>query len=64
MSIASSTASMTWFEFVAQMGEIEGVVPFQHVAQRHDLVAPGIAAGRREKTGREAEGAGRECLFE
>ena len=49
---------------VADMGEIGGVVALQDLAQRDDFVALGIAAGRREQPGREAERAGREPLVE
>ena len=34
--------------FIAQVGEIGGIVALQHIAQCHHLGAVGIAAGRRE----------------
>ncbi len=64
MSIASSTASTTLFELVAQMGEITGVVALRHRTQCDDLVALGIAAGRREQPGREAQRARVQPVFE
>ena len=50
--------------FVADMGEIGGVVALDDLAQRDDLGALGIAAGRREQPGREPERPRREPLVE
>ena len=50
--------------FVAQMREVAGIVPLDHVAERDHLVGLRVGARRGEQAGREPERAGRERLLE
>ena len=49
---------------VAQMGEIAGIVPLEHMAERDHLGGLRVGAGRREQARRHAERAGIERVFQ
>ena len=63
-AIASSTASRTLFELVAQVREVAGVVPLEHMAERDHLGRLRIGARRGEQPGRQAERTGGEPLLQ
>ena len=50
--------------FVAQVGEVAGVVALEHVAERFHLVRLGVGAGRREQARRHAERAGAQAVLQ
>ena len=50
--------------FIAQMGEIAGVVALEHVAERDHFVGRRVGAGRREQARRHPERAGLERVFQ
>ena len=54
MSIASCHRVEHLVRFVAQMGEVAGVVALEHVAERRHLVGLRVGARRREQAGRHA----------
>ena len=48
---------------IAQMGEITRAVALEHPAESHELLVPGIRAGRGEQTRRHPERPGGERLL-
>ncbi len=50
--------------FIADMGEVAGVVALHHVTERDHLVRLRVGAGRGEQAGRHPERAGRERLLQ